>query len=529
MEVKNVLQKFLRSLSWYLLGIYPLMMIFFHILMCRINIFWGWLIELMWMSIYVPVIIAFLFKGKWGYVYLTLFFCVYQAREIYLGWLTFDYKWMMQCFLPGLFILALYINRARFSNLGKYEKVAPIGFLILFIIYGYFNINALLQENFGERSEWKVQATGKFTPIVSIPEEKDEPIIFGYFSNMGEEKEKYGYWNYRTGEFQAVENMRKGVVTRDGEWIYSYVWKTEEGNLGKKEGACYRYHIPSQTEELLFKANMDDLDSFSLSPQGDKLIFFEDTKPLFEERRKKVAFELIEVHVPMYKWQQETEVINDTRFDRYLSIGSHSVYRWIPNGEGIIVCPSWKKTLDICTPEGEIIEEIPILEEFYGEMGDWQPFGPEIQISSNSRYILAKNKKWQMYVYDREKKENGWLKIENGWAEKEYITGDSTIVFNQSMIIFDELYREWGAGKGLKNYGVYIYDAKKNKVIRLTNNYDEPLDISEDGKRIFLLRRHVEIIPEVLKVLNLYDTFKPIVEKFDFKNRDRELIILERK
>ena len=336
-EIGNKLKEIFRSLSWYLLGIYPLMMIFFHILMCRINIFWGWLIELMWMSIYVPVIIAFLFKGKWGYVYLTLFFCVYQAREIYLGWLTFDYKWMMQCFLPGLFILALYINRARFSNLGKYEKVAPIGFLLLFIIYGYFNINALLQENFSERSEWKVQATGKFTPIVSIPEEKDEPIIWGCFSNLGDGEKQYGFWNYRNGTFQAVENIRKGAVSKGEKWIYSYERTHGDGNFSKVEGACYRYHIPSQTEELLFKAKMDDLDLFSLSPQGDKLIFFEDTKPLFEERRKKVPFELIEVHVPMYRWQQETEVINDERFDKYLNFGSHSVYRWVPNGEGIIV------------------------------------------------------------------------------------------------------------------------------------------------------------------------------------------------
>ena len=170
-----------------------------------------------------------------------------------------------------------------------------------------------------------------------------------------------------------------------------------------------------------------------------------------------------------------------------------------------------------------------MLEELYYRRGDWQPLGPQIQISSNSRYILAKNEKWQMYVYDRERKGNGWLKIENGWADNQYITGDSTIVFNQCMVILNELYREWAAGKGLENYGVYLYDAQKTKVIRLTNNYDEPLDISEDGKRIFLLRRHVEIIPEVLKVLDLYDTFKPIVEKFEFKNRDRELIILERK
>ena len=146
-----------------------------------------------------------------------------------------------------------------------------------------------------------------------------------------------------------------------------------------------------------------------------------------------------------------------------------------------------------------------MLEELYYRRGDWQPLGPQIQISSNSRYILEKNEKWQMYVYDRERKGNGW-------AEKEYISGNSTIVFNHERLAFAGLYRDWAARTGLEYYGIYLYDAEKNQVIRLTNNYDEPLDISEDGKRIFLLRRHVEIIPEVLKVLNLYDTFKPIVE-----------------
>ena len=67
MKVKNVL----KNLSWCLFGIYPVVMILFHMYMCLFNIFWGWLVELTWISIYIPILITFLEQKRWGYIYAT--------------------------------------------------------------------------------------------------------------------------------------------------------------------------------------------------------------------------------------------------------------------------------------------------------------------------------------------------------------------------------------------------------------------------------------------------------------------------
>lgn len=511
MKVKNVL----KNLSWCLFGIYPVVMILFHMYMCLFNIFWGWLVELTWISIYIPILITFLEQKRWGYIYATLFFSGYQALQIYLGWLTFSYEWMLQCFLPGIFLLILYLNKERYPNYEKYAKIAPIGFCFLCLVYVGFNFHVFVNETFGERAEWQLTGTEKSNIRYENIGGKNNEIFLSRFNDIENHRSILGYLNFESKEFHELMEDGVGLCSNDGQWIYiENIDRKEQNSQGKIIGYCYRYNIHTQRRELLFQADMDLLDHFYLSPNGDKLLVFEGVKVFLDDRRKPIPFQLIESHIPIYMWKQEIIVVEGAAHYKYLDIGKDIL--WMPKGNNVLVKEYKKNSLEICTPEGTLLENIPLIDEVKESKF--------VQISPNERYILTKGK-GGMYVFDRQAEEREWIKIGEG-ANEACIANDGTILFNHWKVLLPELYREQWLHDGVE-YGLYIYKMQEKQTIRISNNYDMPLGISDDGKTIFFQRSYSSPWGEVKRFLPNLNFVKKI--KFLKLDKEYELMILNHK